>query len=615
MLRYLATISLFITWPVLAWAGPVEWELAKKNGTLGDYDINGPLTDQVYLHRPSSWAPSYELAPQYPQDFDPGKQPLPNARIPDHGVVRAIDSKTRFNDEDARYRISFHLSHYGGMPESAGDFNGDGIEDFVNMSHFAYAKGKTYAGEVHVWFGRRSVIDPRTEIPDVVFYGDQANAKLGISVASAGDFNGDGKDDLMMSAAFYREDQGDDLKNAGGRVYIVYGGHLQDDKIDDRTAQIEISEIGKSVPGMVLRGGYDGSRVIAWANGLESGDFNGDGVSDIIIGSYDPYDKGLFKDLLARAYIVFGSRLAPEFDPDFRLGVPGQNKDVIQASIILPDHAITNGSLAFGASFIGDVNGDGRDEIALSAGLYGPDKGGQSFIFWGSPNRFAPDEQIPVDSADMKISADNGWSKPDPARNIEIWGKGLEQVRPVADFNCDGRKDFLVTARRTAIRQDGATLTTGGAAIFFGRSEWPSQLSISKADAWIVDRFAGFAGHPAVDRQVDISGDGCADILVNDPYFVEPITATSSQWRGRVWLLEGAKTPKRLYVVEDDAGLTFLANNRYPGMFGYTWQTGDWNGDGRYDIVIGDHYEGDANETQHSGVTYMFYNGIDFSLD
>lgn len=250
--------------------------------------LSGPeLRDQVVNGEASAFIDPNPFAPHYPGGIYPAGPPgwrnidgLAASR-----VVRTTDAEAGFNDEDALYRIAFHLSHYGGMPDRAGDLNGDGVDDLIMTDHFAYVDGERYAGEVDLYFGRRGrFLEPRRQEPDVVFYGDEAGAKLGLSVAPAGDVNGDGWDDLLMSAGFHSVGEGA-IANAG-RVYLVYGGFLQRFRCP---VKVRVEDIGRTIPGLSFDGGYDGGRYVAWANGLEAGDFNGDALGDIVIGSYDPY--------------------------------------------------------------------------------------------------------------------------------------------------------------------------------------------------------------------------------------------------------------------------------------------------------------------------------------
>src|SRR5207302_385439 len=100
--------------------------------------------------------------------------------------------------------------------------------DFVVTDHYASVDGKKEAGEVDVYYGRRGQrLDPTKQVPDIIFYGDEPGAKLGITVSPAGDVNGDGRDDLLIGAAFHsvRTSSGSVIKVAG-QVYLVYGGFL-----------------------------------------------------------------------------------------------------------------------------------------------------------------------------------------------------------------------------------------------------------------------------------------------------------------------------------------------------------------------------------------------------
>ena len=159
------------------------------------------------------------------------------------------------------------------------------------------------AGEVDLYYGRRGQrIDPRTEVPDVIFYGDEAGGKFGISVASAGDVTGDGHDDLLIAAGFHSVPgpNGRPIPSAG-EVYLVYGGYLNKFRCP---VKVRAQEIGRTVPGIMFEGGLDGGRYTG-GNELDAGDFSGDHLNDIVIGSYDPY-SGSHPTFPARAYVILG---------------------------------------------------------------------------------------------------------------------------------------------------------------------------------------------------------------------------------------------------------------------------------------------------------------------
>lgn len=127
-----------------------------------------------------------------------------------------------------------------------------------------------------------------------------------------------------------------------------------------------------------------------------------------------------------------------------------------------------------------------------------------------------------------------------------------------------------------------------------------------------VGRPGGQVGQPAMDRHADLDADGHADMLLNDPYYQEPVGG-ERQHRGRLWLVRGGPAGPRIVDDEAAASWTFLADTRVPGMFGYTWNTGDFDGDGRTDIVVGDHYAGDHALREHVGRVYLFRNGGAFT--
>jgi hypothetical protein len=514
------------------------------------------------------------------------------AGVPTAKLVFSTGADAVFNAENARYRIAFNRSYFGVQPINGGDFGGTGVDDLVIPSHYAFVDGKFAAGEVDVYYGRRGrSLDPRHDIPDVIFYGDEHGAKLGISVAAAGDVNGDGHDDLLIAAAFHSVPLpgGGEIPLAG-KIYLIYGGYLSRFRCP---VKIRAQDIGTRVPGIVFDGGRDGGLYTGWANELDAGNFGGGRVNDIIIGSYDPYtDDG--QSFAGRAYLIYGSRKLPRRFVGYRLGVDTNRHGIRSTVYTLPSTSLTRTSLGFGASFVGDLKGNGHDDLAFSAGLAGPNQGGEDFIFFGPPHPYR--SHVAIESAPLTIHADNMTSPP-------LQFAGLESVRPNGDVYGDGHHDALLTARYTRAGDQ----IVGAVGVLRGRAHFPHSLGFSQLDTIVYGTEAGKIGQPSMAHAADFNGDGCTDLLINDPAYAEDIGG-SEQDRGRMWLVRGRSDLPHLLPLEPAADRIILANNHFPGDFGFNWDTGDWNADGRPDAVIADEYSGDRQLHDFAGRTYLFYN-------
>ena len=75
-----------------------------------------------------------------------------------------------------------------------------------------------------------------------------------------------------------------------------------------------------------------------------------------------------------------------------------------------------------------------------------------------------------------------------------------------------------------------------------------------------------------------------------------------------MWLIRSSPSQPRLVDVESSASRYIVADTTLPGLLGFTWDTGDFDGDGRPDLVISDHYEGDHSLDVNAGVVYMLGN-------
>ncbi|MCI5043195.1 MAG: hypothetical protein MRY72_00735, partial [Aquisalinus sp.] len=180
----------------------------------------------------------------------------------------------------------------GGSVSSAGDVNGDGIDDLIIGASGADQNG----GESYVVFGSSDGFAASFELSSLdgsngfVLNGIDADDLSGSSVSSAGDVNGDGLDDLIIGARFGDPSGAD----TAGEGYVVFGSS------DGFAASFELSSLDGS-NGFVLNGidAYDGSG----GSVSSAGDVNGDGFDDLIIGAQGGDTNGTNT---GESYVVFG---------------------------------------------------------------------------------------------------------------------------------------------------------------------------------------------------------------------------------------------------------------------------------------------------------------------
>ncbi|MEH1835824.1 MAG: hypothetical protein V7L29_28175, partial [Nostoc sp.] len=138
-----------------------------------------------------------------------------------------LGSSGTLNLSDLNSTNSFVINGSGYQVSNAGDINDDGIDDLIFGAPLADPNGKSDAGQSYVVFGGKNLgssnplnLSELNGTNGFIINGITAGDGLGTSVSKAGDINNDGIDDLIIGAP-YADPNGN--SNAG-QSYVIFGG-------------------------------------------------------------------------------------------------------------------------------------------------------------------------------------------------------------------------------------------------------------------------------------------------------------------------------------------------------------------------------------------------------
>ncbi len=444
----------------------------------------------------------------------------------------------------------------------AGDMNGDGLKDIVigndsgNASYIFFGQPTTEA--------TRSVSDLDGSNGFVVqgFDTPERNFGLGENVGGGGDVNGDGLDDVVLGARiFYSEGS---LR--GGQSYVVFGPGEQLTGSSINVADLD----GQN--GLEVRGVptccfpiSQGANVI--------GDVNGDGVEDFSVGNFSGSPDGI--ERAGRAFVVFGRENTP-FPPTLELSsLNGENGFAIYGTQPL-------GSLGVSTTGLGDINGDGIDDMAVGAPDV-PDRSttiGEAYIIFGRD--FSQGPAFPPVIRPNDLDGKNGF-----AIRGAISSRLGFALGDVGDINGDGISDVLVgayTASRSYVVFGQDTAEVG---------DFPALIEVSELDGTNGFEliFPGNFGW-SVDGAGDFNGDRIDDAIIGAPEYGN--FGVSLVLFGRN-SSTGSTFPKSIDVgtLESSDGV-LLRGAAFPGTprggsAGYSVAgLADVNGDSVDDVAVGD---------------------------
>ena len=381
----------------------------------------------------------------------------------------------------------------------------------------------------------------------------------GTSVASAGDVNGDGFDDLIIGAR--GADPGED--SFAGESYVVFG------KLGGFDSAVDLSTLDGTT-GFRLDGidaDDQSGRSLSSA-----GDVNGDGFDDLIIGAAGA-DAGGDSEA-GESYVVFGKSdgFGPAVDLSTLDGTNGFRLDGIDAD----DRSGVSVSSA------GDVNGDGFDDLIIGAeraDRVGVGDSGESYVVFGKSGGF-------VSAMDLStLDGTNGFR----LDGIDPFDQSGYSVSNAGDVNGDGFDDLIIGARFAARGRDNAV---GESYVVFGKSGgFDSAIDLSTLDGTTGFRLDGIDAYDQSGRSLSSAGD------VNGDGFDDLIIGASQAGRGAGFLAGES------YVVFGTSGgfgsavdlstLDGTTGFRLDGIDASDYSgnsvssAGDVNGDGFDDLIIG----------------------------
>jgi hypothetical protein len=415
----------------------------------------------------------------------------------------------------------------GNSVASAGDVDADGYDDVI-VGAFVYDDGAGSEGGAFVFRGGATgIADGSPSSAHAQFQSDQVDAWLGWSVASAGDVNGDGYADVIVSALQYDDGQTDE-----GAAFVFHGSPNGLGDGSPVTAQAVLQP--------------DQAGALFGQDVASAGDVNGDGYADVIVGAYlldDPIYPG--QTDVGGAFVYLGSAG----------GIP-DGRAFFAYARLQSDQAQAH--LGNSVASAGDVNGDGYDDVIAGANLFdSPEMNeGAAFVYHGGSIAPMEDDRLEGNQANAFMG---------------------NRVASAGDVNGDGYADVIVGAQNF----DNGQLDEGAAFVFLGSPAGVGSGNPSHADTLIQGNQPGARMGFSVASAGDVNGDGYADVIVGAVLYDagQPDEGAAFVFLGSAGGVAHGSPATAHAQLEADQDEARMGSS--------VASAGDVNGDGYADVIVG----------------------------
>lgn len=422
---------------------------------------------------------------------------------------------------------------YSGAYVSSGDVNGDGVVDLMvgsphanpaNNGQISFVEGISY-----VVFGRVATAYPDVDLLPLNTAGSEVGYAIsgsGGSVAAAGDMNGDGIGDLIVSTSRGSPVVNGTSRSEAGMVYVVFGREGAD---SHSNIDLLSFSAGGSALGFVIKGAAY-QDFTGWSM-FGAGDVNGDGLADVIVGApyATPVVNGTDRGKCGIAYVIFGRSKAANLTASYTdidllpLTTAGSE---LGFAILGATSQDVNGWSVSGA---GDVNGDGLADVIVGA-LNAHQLFGAAYVIFGRNKSvdlaasYANVDTLPLQLAGSAVGFAVLGSPAGSSLGSTVAGAG--------DVNGDGISDVIIGAYYF-LEVDGITYqSTGISYVIFGRNKSTS-LAASYANIEVAPLltagsavgysivstvYLGPNGGNPLSAAGDVNGDGAGDVMVTSSF-------------------------------------------------------------------------------------------------